>query len=84
MINYKATTPMNVKKKLKLKVGTCLANIRYYRSLVGSLIYLTHTQPDITLFVVVVSRLCIKQAKHHLKAVKRILCYIIRTTNYNI
>ncbi|KAJ8503716.1 hypothetical protein OPV22_004602 [Ensete ventricosum] len=75
---------MNVNEKLKLEDGTGLTNARYYRSLVGGLIYLTHTRPDITFSVGVVSRFMQSPSKHHLGAVKRILRYIAGTTNYGI
>ena len=85
MINCKATsTPMNVNEKLKLEDGISLTNARYYKSLVGDLIYLTQTRPNITFSVGVVSRFMHSPSKHHLGAVKRILCYIARTINYGI
>ena len=85
MINYKATaTTLNINEKLKLEDSTCLTNTRYYRSLVGGLIYLTHTRPDIIFFIGVVSRFMHSPSKYHLRAIKRIMYYIIGTTNYNI
>jgi hypothetical protein len=47
-----------------------------YRSLVGSLRYLTCTRPDITYSVGIVSRFMEEPNHSHLKAIKRILRYI--------
>ena len=85
MINCKvAVTPMNVNEKLKLKDGTSLINVIHYRSLVGGLIYLTHTRLYIAFSIGVVSRFIHSSSKHHLGAIKRIICYIAETTNYGI
>ncbi|KAJ8899855.1 hypothetical protein K2173_019558 [Erythroxylum novogranatense] len=52
MLNCKvAATPMNVNEILKLEDGTATADARAFRSLVGGLIYLTHTRPDISFSV---------------------------------
>ena len=47
-----------------------------YQRLVGRLIYLTHTRPDIAFAVSVVSRFMHKPKEMHLKAVHRILQYL--------
>lgn len=49
-------TPMNVNEKLQLEDGTDKADGRYFRSLVGGLIYLTQTRPNIGFSVGVISR----------------------------
>ena len=51
------STPMNVNEKLQLEDGTEIADARSFRSLVGGLIYLAHTRPNISFSVGVVSRL---------------------------
>lgn len=57
MLNCKgAATPMNLNEKLQVQDGTDMANAKAFRSLVGGLIYLTHTRPDIIFLVGVVSR----------------------------
>ena len=55
-----------------------------YRSLVGSLIYLTHTRPDIVNAVSIISRFMNEPSKDHLTAVKRILRYIKGRESYGI
>ncbi|KAK6160608.1 hypothetical protein DH2020_003989 [Rehmannia glutinosa] len=47
-----------------------------FRSLVGSLIYVTHTRPDIAFTVSVVSRYMTNPSKNHFTAAKRILRYL--------
>ena len=57
MLNCKkVATPMNKNQKLKLEDGVEAVNQRQFRSLIGGLIYLTHTRPDISFSVGVVSR----------------------------
>jgi Reverse transcriptase (RNA-dependent DNA polymerase)/gag-polypeptide of LTR copia-type/Integrase core domain/GAG-pre-integrase domain/Domain of unknown function (DUF4219)/Zinc knuckle len=77
-------TPMNAKEKLVKKDGSPLADGVVYRSLVGGLIYLTHTRPDISFSVGVVSRFMHDPSKHHLGAAKRILKYIAGTAEYGL
>ncbi|XP_047340028.1 uncharacterized mitochondrial protein AtMg00810-like [Impatiens glandulifera] len=43
----KSYTPLDVNPRLSRDEGTCLPNPHPYRALVGSLIYLTITRPDI-------------------------------------
>ncbi|KAJ8774867.1 hypothetical protein K2173_018126 [Erythroxylum novogranatense] len=51
MLNCKVVnTPMNVNEKLSLKDGTEKADRRYFRSLIGGLIYLTQTRPNLAFF----------------------------------
>lgn len=80
LVNCKsAATPMNMNEKLQQKDGTGQANARSFRSLVGGLIYLSHTRPDISYSVGVVSRFMSNPSKHHFGAAKRILHYIVGT-----
>ncbi|XP_039146734.1 uncharacterized mitochondrial protein AtMg00810-like [Dioscorea cayenensis subsp. rotundata] len=47
-----------------------------YRRLVGSLLYLTHTRPNLVYAVGIVSRFMQSLISHHMGAVKRILHYL--------
>ncbi len=78
------STPMNTSEKLKEKDGSGVADARRYRSLVGRLIYLTHTRPDIAFFVGLISRFMHAPTKHHLGAAKRILKYVAATRDFGI
>ncbi|KAK2976159.1 hypothetical protein RJ640_001087 [Escallonia rubra] len=85
MLNCKvAATPMNVNEKLKIEDGTQSTDGRFFRSLVGGLIYLTHTRPDIAFSVGVVSRFMHNPTAHHLGAAKRILHYIAGTRDFGL
>ena len=55
-----------------------------YKSLVGSLRYLTCTRPDILYAVGVVSRYLENPTITHLKEVKRTLRYLKGTTNFGL
>ncbi|KAK8945191.1 hypothetical protein KSP39_PZI008470 [Platanthera zijinensis] len=55
-----------------------------FRSLVGSLIYLTNTRPDIEYSVNCISRYMSNPNKLHFEAAKRILRYIQGTKNYGL
>ena len=76
MIDCKpARTPLDSKLKLDLE-GEPLSNISHYQRLVGKLIYLTITRPDITYAVSLVSQFMHAPTEAHLNVVKRILRYL--------
>ncbi|KAK9667747.1 hypothetical protein RND81_13G008900 [Saponaria officinalis] len=79
-----AITPMNTNDKFQRDDGTPSADEKLYRSLVGGLNYLTHTRPDISYCVSVVSRYLHKPSKQHPGAAKRILKYVVGTSEYGI
>ncbi|XP_019054852.1 PREDICTED: uncharacterized protein LOC109115361 [Nelumbo nucifera] len=56
----------------------------YFKQMVGSLMYLTATRPDIMFSVSLISRYMAKPTELHLQAAKRILRYLKGTTNYGI
>ena len=73
------STPMIPNLHLSIDEGTPIDNPEMYRSLVGRLMYLTITRPDITYAV---NRLCQFSSapkSPHLQAVYRVLQYIKRT-----
>ena len=73
------STPMVQNEKLQFNDGAEKVDASLYRSLVGSLINLTNTHPDIVYYVSIVSRYMNKPSKEHYAIVKRILQYIQRT-----
>ncbi|CAL8997969.1 unnamed protein product, partial [Prunus brigantina] len=76
MINSKpACTPLDKEPKLDME-GEPLNNISHYQRLVGKLIYLTITRPDITYAVSLVSQFMHSPTMAHLNVVKRILRYL--------
>lgn len=72
-------TPMNIGEKLQLNDGTGSANGSLFRSLIGRLIYLTHSRPDINFTVGVLSRFMHNPSKHHYGTAKRVLRYLAGT-----
>ncbi|KAK9101268.1 hypothetical protein Scep_024698 [Stephania cephalantha] len=79
-----AATPMNLNEKLQLQDGAEMADAKLFRSLVGGLIYLTNTRPDIAFSVGVISRFMQEPSKIHFGAAKRILRYVAGTMEYGI
>ena len=75
------STPMETNIKLRADEGEFLKNSTMYRKIVGSLIYLTLTQPDISYAVGLVSRFMQEPRKPHLEAIRRILRYVKGTTD---
>ncbi|KAL8143673.1 hypothetical protein V2J09_016705 [Rumex salicifolius] len=69
-------SPMEVRHMLRAEEGDELEDARLYRQLVGSLIYLTITRPDLTYAVGVVSQFMHTPRKPHLEAVRRIVRYV--------
>lgn len=78
------STPIEPNVKLCSIEGHELKDSTMYRKLVGSLIYLTITRPDIMFAVGVVSQYMEKPRKPHLDAVRRILRYVRGTFDLGI
>ncbi|CAL8991218.1 unnamed protein product, partial [Prunus brigantina] len=78
-----ARTPLDSKLKLDME-GEPLNDIRYYQRLVGKLIYLTITRPDITYAVSIVSQFMHSPTILHLNVVKRILRYLKGSVGRNL
>jgi hypothetical protein len=69
-------TPMEVNVKYRKNEGDLLDDPTLYRHLVGSLIYLTTTRPDISYVVHQVSQFMSSPQHLHLAAVRRIIRYL--------
>ncbi|XXG61103.1 hypothetical protein AAC387_Pa04g2840 [Persea americana] len=72
-------TPVELNVKLSRAEGDLLSDPTSYRQLVGSLIYLTITRPDISYAVNLMSQFMTAPRHLHLAAVRRIIRYLIRT-----
>jgi hypothetical protein len=71
-----ASTPMDPNLKLSVESGELISNPSMYQRLVGRLIYLTNTRPDLTFAVSVVSQFMHAPRISHLDAVYHILRYV--------
>ncbi|PRQ40865.1 putative RNA-directed DNA polymerase [Rosa chinensis] len=70
--------------KISRDVNGIAMDDTYYKKIVGSLMYLTATRPDIMFSVSLISRYMSKPTKLHLQAAKRILRYLKGTTSHGI
>ena len=77
------STPMALNEKMQQDDDADMADEKLLRSLVGSLIYLTNTRPDIMQSVSVL-RFMSKPSKVHYAAVKRILRYLQGSKNLGL
>ena len=75
---------MEVNKKLNIEEGQPLKDISQYQRLVGKLIYLTVTRPDIAYAVSVVSQFMHAPRTCHMDAIERILKYLKGTPGQGI
>ncbi|XP_020201875.1 uncharacterized protein LOC109787730 [Cajanus cajan] len=73
-------TPMEFNVKYRRHEGELLDDPTQYRKLVGSLIYVTITRPDISFVVHTVSKFMQSPRHFHFSAVQRIIKYILGTS----
>ncbi|KAJ9544859.1 hypothetical protein OSB04_024566 [Centaurea solstitialis] len=71
-----ASTPMETHKHLTADVEGEEVDVHQYRSMIGSLMYLTASRPDIMFAVCVCARFQVRPKESHLHAVKRIFKYL--------
>ncbi|KAJ8759523.1 hypothetical protein K2173_007140 [Erythroxylum novogranatense] len=71
-----AETPIVVNHGLKIEEDAKLADRECYQRLVGKLIYLSHTRPDIAYAVGIVSQFMHKPQVQHMEAAMRIVRYL--------
>ena len=76
--------PITANEKLLQDDGAAKIDSKYFRSLVGSLIYLTNLRSNILYSVSIISRFMKNPNKLHLAATKRILRYLQGTKNHGI
>jgi len=76
--------PLEQNVKLSANEGELVEDTTMYKRIVGSLIYLTITRPDLSYVVGVVSQFMQTPQKPHLDAVRRILRYIKHTLQCGI
>ena len=78
------STPMNQKEKLSKEDDAEKVDEQHFRSLIGYLMYLTATKPDILFAVSILSRFMHCVSRVHLQAAKRVVRYIKGTIDYGV
>nr|GEX85225.1 uncharacterized mitochondrial protein AtMg00810-like [Tanacetum cinerariifolium] len=77
-------TPMEIKDKLDLDQNGTPVDATKYHSMIGALMYLTSSRPDIVHATCLCARYQAKPIEKHLKKVKRIFHYLQGTVNTGI
>ena len=77
-------TPMEVNVKYRKDEGDLLDDLTLYQRLVGNLIYLITTRPDISYVVHQVSQFMTSPRHLHLAAVRRIIHYLRGSPTYGL
>ncbi|CAL9000091.1 unnamed protein product, partial [Prunus brigantina] len=80
----KARTPMCSKVKICADLDGDSVDQKSYRSMIGSLLYLTASRPDIAFNVGICARFQANPKESHHKAVKRIIKYVNSTTDFGL
>ena len=78
------STPLVATDKLQREDGSEAADEGLYRKIVGSLLYLTATRPDIMFPASLLARYMHNPSKNHFGAAKRVLRYIQGTIDFGI
>ena len=79
-----SATPMNQNEKFCKEDGAAKADERLYRTIIGCLMYLTTTRPDIMNVVSLLSRYMHCASEVHFQAAKRIVRYVKGTIDYGL
>jgi hypothetical protein len=79
-----AKTPMGTDGHINLNKGGKFVDQKAYRSMIGSLLYLCASRPDIMLSICMCARYQSDLRECHLVAVKRILGYLVSTPCFRI
>eukprot|EP00253_Pinus_taeda_P006707 PITA_06707 len=79
-----APSPFQSGVKLSVSCTSLEVDATLYRQLVGKLLYLTHTRPDLSFVVGLVARFMQNPRESHWKAAKRILRYVRGTVQFGI
>jgi hypothetical protein len=77
-------TPMRTNGHLDLDTGGKSVDQKVYRSMIGSLLYLCASRPDIMLSVCMCARFQANPKEVHLRVVKRIIRYLVYTPKFGL
>jgi hypothetical protein len=77
-------TPICTNGHLDLDLGGTSVNQKVYRFMIGSLLYFCASRPDIMLSVCMCARFQAAPKDYYLRAVKRIMRYLVLTPNLGL
>ena len=77
-------TPMGPNVKLTVDLLGKSVDSSLYRSMIGSLLYLTVSRPDISYSVPVCARYQANPKESHMTSLKKIIKYVKTTTNFGV
>jgi hypothetical protein len=77
-------TPMVTNLKLLSDTSSEIVDVTMYRQMIGSLMYLTNTRPDICFAVNTLSQYMVEPRRVHLVAAKHVLRYLKGTIDYGL
>jgi hypothetical protein len=77
-------TPMGINGHLDLDTGGKSIDQKIYRSMIGALLYLCASRPNIMLFVCICARFQADPKEVHLRALKRIMRYLVYTPKFGL
>jgi hypothetical protein len=77
-------TPMGTNGHLDLDTECKSVDQKVYRSMIGSLLYLCASRPDIMLSVCMCARLQANPKEVHLRAMKRVMRYLVYTPKFGL
>jgi hypothetical protein len=77
-------TPMEMKLKLMADTSLELIDATLYRHIIGSLMYLTNTRPDICFSVNTLSHFLVEPRHVHLVVAKHVMSYLKGTLDYGL
>ena len=78
------STPIGINGNLDSDACGNMVDQKLYRSMIGSLLYVTASRPDIMFSVCMCARFQASPRESHLKATKRILKYLKHTPNVGL
>ena len=78
------STPMGTNENLDSDASGNMVDQKMYRSMIGSLLYMTALRPNVVFRVCMCARFQASPRESHLKATKRILRYLKHTQNIGL
>ena len=85
MLEYKSmATPMDSNLKLLVDDSSELVDVTQYRHIIGSLMYLTNTRPNICFVVNTLSHYLVQPRRVHLIVAKHVMRYLKGTIDFDL